>query len=180
MHVDLSTLRAGVGEILRSPADAGTVELIVRRPAPSQRETLAEARIDPTEGLVGDGWLAIDGDRRRQVTVMNARVASLLAGPQERWPLAGDQLYVDLDLSIENLPAGTWMEVGAAVLEVTGVPHRGCKKFAARYGLDALRFVNTKAAYAMNLRGINTRVVQGGVVRVGDTIRKVPSPRTTG
>ena len=90
--MDLSTLRAGVGEILRSPADAGTVELIVRRPAPSQRETLAEARIDPTEGLVGDGWLAIDGDRRRQVTVMNARVASLLAGPQERWPLAGDQL----------------------------------------------------------------------------------------
>ena len=177
MHLDLSTLEAGVGEIRRSPANIGTVELIVRRPAENERETLTEADLDTTKGLVGDWWLAGDGDVRRQVTVMNARVVSLLAGSRDRWPLAGDQLYVDLDLSVENLPPGTRVEVGAAVLEVSGEPHRGCKKFAARYGLDALRFVNSKTGYALNLRGVNTRVVRGGVVRAGDTVRKLPSVR---
>ena len=175
MHLDLSTLEAGVGEIRRSPRDIGTVELIVRRPAENERETLAEAHLDTTKGLVGDGWLADDGDVRRQVTVMNARVVALLAGSRDRWPLAGDQLYLDLDLSVENLPPGTRVEVGAAVLEVSDVPHRGCKKFAARYGLDALRFVNSKQGYAWNLRGINTRVVRGGAVRTGDPVRKLPS-----
>ncbi|HET6920902.1 MAG TPA: MOSC domain-containing protein, partial [Jiangellaceae bacterium] len=160
-------------EIRLSPSDVGTVELIVRRPAENERETLTEAHLDTTEGLVGDGWLADDGDARRQVTVMNARVVSLLAGSRDRWPLAGDQLYVDLDLSVENLPAGTRVEVGDAVLEVSDEPHRGCKKFAARYGLDALRFVNSKVGYTLNLRGINTRVVRGGVVRPGDAVRKL-------
>jgi MOSC domain-containing protein YiiM len=174
MHLDLSTLQAGVGEIRRSPADVGTVELIVRRPAENERETLTEAHLDATEGLVGDGWLADDGDVRRQVTVMNARVVALLAGSRDRWPLAGDQLYVDLDLSVDNLPPGTLFEVGSAVLEVSAVPHRGCKKFAARYGLDALRFVNSEQGYAWNLRGINTQVVQGGIVRTGDAVRKLP------
>jgi MOSC domain-containing protein YiiM len=173
MHLGLSTLEAGVGEIRRSPSDVGTVELIVRRPAENERETLTEAHLNTTAGLVGDGWLADDGDVRRQVTVMNSRVVSLLAGSRDRWPLAGDQLYVDLDLSVENLPPGTRVEIGAAVLEVSGEPHRGCKKFAARYGLDALRFVNSKVGYALNLRGINTRVVRGGVVRPGDVVRKL-------
>lgn len=175
MHLVLSTLDAGISEIRLSPSDVGTVELIVRRPAENERETLTEAHLDTTEGLVGDGWLTDDGDARRQVTVMNARVVSLLAGSRDRWPLAGDQLYVDLDLSVENLPPGTRVEVGEAVLEVSGEPHRGCKKFAARYGLDALRFVNSKVGYTLNLRGINTRVVRGGVVRHGDAIRKLPS-----
>jgi MOSC domain-containing protein YiiM len=175
MHLDLSTLEAAVGEIRRSPANIGTVELIVRRPAENERETLTEADLDTAKGLVGDWWLAGDGDVRRQVTVMNARVVSLLAGSRDRWPLAGDQLYVDLDLSVENLPPGTRVEVGAAVLEVSGVPHRGCKKFAARYGLDALRFVNSKQGYAWNLRGINTRVLHGGIIRTGDLVRKLPS-----
>jgi len=175
MHLDLSTLEAGVGEIRRSPADIGTVELIVRRPAENEREPLIEAYLDPTKGLVGDVWLADDGDVQRQVTVMNARVVALLAGSRERWPLAGDQLYVDLDLSGENLPSGTLVGVGSAVLEVSGVPHRGCKKFGARYGLDAVRFVNSKRGYAWNLRGINTRVLRGGVVRTGDAARKLLS-----
>jgi MOSC domain-containing protein YiiM len=175
MHLNLSALEAGIGEIRRSRADVGTVELIVRRPAENERETLSEAHLDTRAGLVGDGWLTGDGDVRRQITVMNARVVALLAGSRDRWPLAGDQLYVDLDLSVENLPPGTRVEVGTAVLEVSGVPHRGCKKFAARYGLDALRFVNSEQGYAWNLRGINTRVLQGGVVRSGDAVRKLPS-----
>jgi MOSC domain-containing protein YiiM len=173
MHLDLSALEAGLDEVGRSPLDDGKVELIARRPAEDERETLAEARLDAEAGLVGDVWLDEDGDRDRQVTVMNSRVADLLARSRDRWSLAGDQLYVDLDLSVENLPPGARLEVGSAILEVTGEPHRGCKKFAARFGLDALRFVNSKPGYALNLRGINTRVVHGGVVRTGDVIRKL-------
>jgi MOSC domain-containing protein YiiM len=175
VHLDLLTLEAGIAEIRRSPADVGTVELIVRRPAENERETLGEAQLDTAQGVVGDGWLARDGDVRRQVTVMNARVVALLAGSRDRWPLAGDQLYLDFDLSAENMPPGTRVELGAAILEVSGAPHRGCKKFAARYGLDALRFVNSRTGHASNLRGINTRVVRGGVVRAGDTVRKLRS-----
>lgn len=174
MHLDLAALEAGLDDIRRSPTHDGTVELIVRRPAENQRETLNEARLDPAAGLVGDGWLRHNGDPARQITVMNARVTALLARSRERWCLAGDQLYVELDLSDRNVPPGTRLEVGSAVLEVTAEPHRGCKKFAARFGLDALRFVNSKVGYALNLRGINTRVVRGGVVRPGDSIRKCP------
>lgn len=175
MHLDLATLQAGLDEIRRSPADQGPVELIVRRPAEDQREVLAEARLDPVAGLVGDAWARHDGDPGRQVTLMNARAVALLARSKDRWPLAGDQLYVDLDLSGENLPAGTRLAVGAAVVEVSPLPHRGCKKFAARFGLDALRFVNSKEGYALNLRGINARVITAGVVRPGDVVRKLPA-----
>jgi MOSC domain-containing protein YiiM len=146
---------------------------------------VAEAQLDPAAGLVGDCWrergsrATDDGSAHpdMQLTMMGARAAALIAGNHERWPLAGDQLYVDLDLSVGNMPPGTRVEIGAAILEVSGAPHRGCKKFAARYGLDALRFVNSKTGYALNLRGVNTRVVRGGVVRAGDTVRKLPSVR---
>ncbi|HEY2947137.1 MAG TPA: MOSC domain-containing protein [Micromonosporaceae bacterium] len=178
MHLELSALEAGLDEIRRSPRDEGTVELIVRRPADNERETLAEARLDTSAGLVGDVWLGEDGNPTRQVTVMNARVVALLARSRDRWPLAGDQLYVDLDLSGDNLPVGARVQVGSAVLELTGQPHRGCKKFAARFGLDALRFVNSDFGYALNLRGVNTRVVHDGVVRPGDRVRKL-LPRPT-
>lgn len=173
MHLDLAALEAGLDEIRRSPIDNGTVELIARRPAENEREILIEARLEPTVGLLGDSWLSDGADPAREVTVMNARVAALLARSRERWCLAGDQLYVDLDLSARNLPPGTRLVAGSAILEVTTEPHRGCKKFAARFGLDALRFVNSKAGYALNLRGINTRVVRGGVVRPGDVVRKL-------
>jgi MOSC domain-containing protein YiiM len=173
MHLDLSALEAGLDEIRHSPMDGGKVELIVRRPAENEREILTEAHLDPTAGLVGDEWLSDEADPARQVTVINARVAALLAQARERWPLAGDQLYVDLDLSSRNLPPGTQLEIGSAVIEVTAAPHRGCKKFAARFGLDALRFVNSNVGYTLNLRGINTRVVHAGVVRPGDVIRKL-------
>ncbi|HEU4423222.1 MAG TPA: MOSC domain-containing protein [Pilimelia sp.] len=174
MHLDLPTLEAGLDEIRRSPADDGKIELIVRRPAEDEREALTEAQLDTAAGLIGDDWLRDDGNPLRQVTVMNARAVALLARSRERWALAGDQLYVDLDLSGENLPPGTRLEIGSAILEVTGEPHRGCKKFAARFGLDALRFVNSKVGYSLNLRGINTQVVRSGVVRTGDIVRKLP------
>lgn len=174
MHLDLATLDAGLAEIRRAPQDAGTVELVARRPAEDEREVLAEAQLDTAAGLVGDDWAEGKADPARQVTMMNARTVALVAQSRERWPLAGDQLYVDLDLSGQNLPPGTRLEVGSAVLEVSDAAHRGCKKFAARFGLDALRFVNSKTGYALNLRGINTRVVSTGVVRPGDPIRKLP------
>jgi MOSC domain-containing protein YiiM len=175
MHLDLAALQSGLEDVRQSPADDGKVELIVRRPAEDERETLDEAHLDTTNGLVGDAWLAKGGDPAAQVTVMNARSAALVAHSRDRWGLAGDQIYVDLNLGFDNLPPGTLLEVGSAVLEVTGKPHRGCKKFAARFGLDALRFVNSDQGYALNLRGINTRVVRSGVVRPGDVIRKVPA-----
>jgi MOSC domain-containing protein YiiM len=175
-------LEAGFGEILRSPAAEGTVELIVRRPAEDERETLEEAELDLEVGLVGDTWHARGSSRTSdgsanpdaQLTVMNARVADLVAArDQERWALAGDQLYVDFDLTEANVPAGTRLILGTAVIEVTDEPHTGCAKFSARFGQAALRFVNTKTHRHLHLRGINARVVQPGTVRRGDTIRKL-------
>lgn len=172
MHVDISTLEAGLAEVRRSPRDDGPVKLIVRRPATDERETPTEANLDLTAGLVGDKWADESADPERQVTVINSRAIALVAGTPERWKLAGDQLYIDLDLSTENLPPGTRLEIGSAILEVTPAPHRGCKAFAARFGLDALRFVNSETGYALKLRGINTRVIRAGTIRVGDTVRK--------
>jgi MOSC domain-containing protein YiiM len=174
MHLDLSDLEAGLDEIRRSPLDEGKVELIVRRPEPDQREILTEAYLDIEAGLVGDDWRHRGAHLDAQITVMNVRAVALLAQSRDRWPLAGDQLYVDLDLGGANLPPGSRFEIGTAILEVSGKPHRGCKKFAARFGLDALRFVNSPTGYALNLRGINTRIVRAGVVRPGDPVRKLP------
>ena len=175
-------LEAGLDEILRSPADVGTIELIVRRPAEGERETPAEAVLDLVEGLVGDNWLA-RGSRRMpdgsanpnaQLTLMNARVTDLVAaGDRARWALAGDQFYVDLDISQANLPAGTRLGLGSAVIEVTVDPHTGCEKFHARFGGDAHRFVNTKTHRHLRLRGLNAKIVEPGTVRAGDAIRKL-------
>ena len=173
MHLDLSELEQGLDEIRRSPATDGKVELIVRRPAENERETLEQARLDRVDGLVGDDWLRRSGDARSQITLMNSRAVAVLAQSPDRWPLAGDNLYVDLDLSPANLPPGTQIEIGEAVVEVSGKPHRGCKKFAERFGLDALRFVNSEVGYSLNLRGINTTVVRSGTVRAGDIARKL-------
>ena len=175
-------LDAGLAEISRAPADLGTVELIVRRPAENEREVLEEGRLDLVEGLAGDMWRrrgskrTTDGSAHpdMQLTVMNARVTDLVAaGDRERWALAGDQLHVDLDLSAANLPAGSQLALGSAVIEVTAEPHTGCAKFAARFGGAAHTFVNTKAHRHLRLRGLNARVVEPGTVRTGDTISKL-------
>ena len=149
-HRNADELATRLDEIIRSPAAQGTVELIVRRPAENEREVIEEGVLDLDEGLVGDTWRARgsghmqDGSANpdAQLTLMNARAAAAITGSPERWPLAGDQLYVDLDLSIDNLPAGTQLEVGDAVVEVTAEPHTGCAKFSARFGTEALKFVN--------------------------------------
>ncbi|MBM3660472.1 MAG: MOSC domain-containing protein [Actinobacteria bacterium] len=175
-------LAAGCAEVLAAPRDRGTVELLVVRPEPGDRQVVAEVEVDPAVGLVGDCWLA-RGSRRTpdgsadplmQVTLVNARFVDLVAGDRDRWPLAGDQVYVDLELGGANLPPGTHLALGTAVVEVTEAPHTGCAKFADRFGIDAARFVNSDLGRAHNLRGINTRVVTGGVVRTGDVVAKVP------
>jgi MOSC domain-containing protein YiiM len=171
MQADLAVLEGGLTEIRRSPAAAGTVALIVRRPSPGEREVLAEGKLDPVQGLVGDRWHGEGGDRDTQLTLMNARVAAVVARVPDRWPLAGDQLYVDLDLSGANLPPGTRLKLGTAVIEVTAEPHQGCGKFVRRFGVDAMRFVNSRAGRELNLRGINATIVSGGTVRTGDAIR---------
>ena len=180
-HLTTAELEAGLDEIRRSPKDAGTLELIVRRPRVDEREVLEEAELDPSGGLVGDSWIVRGSSRtpdgsahpEMQINIMNARAIALVAQDRERWPLAGDQLYLDLDLSGENLPAGTRLALGDAVIEVTAPPHTGCKKFVSRFGLEAMKFVNSGVGRELNLRGINARVVRRGVIRVGDVARKI-------
>ena len=169
--VDADILAAGLDETQRSPSDVGRVDLVVRRPAEGQREVLDEGFLNGDEGLVGDYWSGTDP--ATQVTLMNARVIALIAQARERWPLAGDQLYVDFDLSVANLPPGTLVEVGSAVLEVSEEPHTGCATFNSHFGPDATRFVNSPAGRAFRLRGMNARVVKPGAVRPGDGVRKV-------
>jgi len=177
----MQELEDGLDVIRQAPKDEGVLELIVRRPATDERELLQEGSLDLTEGLVGDTWITRrsshtpDGspDPRTQLTIMNSRAAALVAQDRQRWPLAGDQLYIDMDLSLENLPSGTRLALGEAVVEVTDQPHTGCKKFVSRFGLEAMKFVNSPLGRQLNLRGINTRIVQPGIIRVGDVTRKV-------
>lgn len=173
--LDIDELNAGLASIAGSPPDEGRLEMVVRRPAEDEREVVTEARIEPGRGLVGDSWSSrAKVSPEAEVTLMNARCTALLAGTKERWPLAGDQLYVDLDLSERNLPPGSRLRVGEAVLEVSAKPHRGCAKFAARFGDEALGFVNSEQGRAARLRGVNARVVAAGTIRVGDVAAKVP------
>ncbi len=181
MHVGADELAAGLGYIRESPTDAGTLDLIVRRPALGEREVLEEGQLDLAVGLVGDTWSVRpssstpDGSPHpeAQLNIMNARVAQLVAGSVDRWPLASDQLYVDFDLSTQHLPAGSRLAVGDAVIEITAKPHRGCKKFTERFGAEATRFINTGPGIALNLRGRNARVVQPGTIRRGDHVTRL-------
>jgi MOSC domain-containing protein YiiM len=182
-HLSRQRLEAGLGQIRDSPRDRGRIVLVVRRPAVGVRELPAEVMLDAVAGLTGDNWLARgsrstpDGsaDPQRQVTVMNARVAELVAGGADRMPLAGDQLYIDLDLSVDNLPAGSFLAVGEAVLQVSEAPHLGCAKFVERFGAEAMRFVNSRVGRNLRLRGMNTRVVHPGIVRPGDIATRSPA-----
>jgi MOSC domain-containing protein YiiM len=178
-YASTSELEAGLDHVRAAPSDEGVLELIVRRPAVDEREVLEEAELDLELGLVGDSWSSRGrsggrpANRDAQITVVSARAVALAARDRDRWPLAGDQLYVDLDLSPENLPPGTLLELGSAVLEVTDQLHTGCAKFTHRFGSAAIRFVNSKPGRALRLRGMYAKVVEPGTIRRGDTIRKV-------
>lgn len=180
-HRDPAELEAGLDDVRLSPADAGPLELIVTRPEVGARALLDEAVLDLALGVVGDTWIERGSSRtpdgsanpEAQVTVMNIRAARLVAGADERVPLAGDQLYVDLDLSTDNLPEGTLLEIGDAALRVTAAPHTGCAKFSERFGVEALRLTAKPDGRFLRLRGINTAVVRPGTIRRGDTVRVV-------
>jgi hypothetical protein len=180
-HLTTAELEAGLDHIRHAPANDGMLEMIVRRPAIGEREVLTTAELNLTVGLVGDNWRARgsrsmpDGSANpeMQLNLMNARCVALLAGTRDRWPLAGDQLYVDLGLSEANLPPGTRLAIGGAVIEVTAEPHTGCAKFTSRFGLDAMKFVNSPLGRSLHLRGINAKVVQPGKIRERDPVRKI-------
>lgn len=176
-----SELEAGIDHIKSSPRDSGVVEKIVCRPANDERRELIQAQLDVQAGLIGDNWLSRGlgkgavsySNPDMQLNLMNARAIALIARSKDRWQLAGDQFYVDLDLSPTNLPPGTHLQIGDAVIEVTAEPHLGCSKFLARFGRDAALFVNSEVGKSLNLRGINARIVQPGSVRVGSSVRKL-------
>ncbi len=180
-HRTTDELEAALHEICQAPADDGLVDMVVRRPSQGEREVLAEGTLDLAQGLVGDNWQTRgnrhtpDGsaDPLMQLNVINARLSRFVAIDPERRALAGDQLHLDLDLSEANLPPGTRLALGSAVIEVTAKPHTGCAKFVERFGRDAMRFVNSPTGRQLRLRGLNARVVVAGTVRPGDAVRKV-------
>jgi hypothetical protein len=180
-HLTTSELAAGLEEIGRSPKNGGVVEMIVRRPQIGEREILDEGELDLAEGLVGDSWKLRSSKRTAdgtphpdmQLNLMNSRVVALVSQDKSRWHLAGDQLFVDFDLSERNVPAGTRLAIGSAAIEVTAEPHTGCAKFVERFGLDAMKFVNSSERKDLNLRGVNARVIRPGAVRVGDPVSKL-------
>src|SRR4029077_18238528 len=180
-HLTTQQIEAGMPAVLDSPKERGTLRMIVRRPSVNQREAIEAGELDPDVGLVGDTWHQRSSTRTAdgsphpdmQLNVINARLIGLLAGDEARWPLAGDQLYVDLDFSVSNLPPGTRVAIGSAIIEITAQPHTGCKKFVERFGLDAMEYVNSPPGKRHRLRGLNARVVQPGTIRVGDAVHKL-------
>lgn len=166
-------LEAGWRDTEQSPQDMGTVEMIVRRPKPEAREELECATFSAEAGLAGDDWLRRSADPDAQITMMNSRLINLLAGDKSRWALSGDQLFVDLDISQDNLPAGARLQIGEVVMEVSPLPHTGCTKFARRFGGAARKWVMTDEGQLARRRGIYTKVIVDGEIRVGDRIQKL-------
>jgi hypothetical protein len=179
-HLSEDEIRSRFDYVLNAPKDKGKLRLIVRRPDVDLREILEEGQLNEAEGLVGDSWKNRPSSRtpdnsphpNMQINIMNARMIEIIAGVKERWALAGDQLYIDFDLSDENLPVGSHLKIGEAVLEVSPQPHTGCKKFMQRFGEDAVRFVNAPNNKKHRLRGINARVIKKGNIKINDTITK--------
>ena len=180
-HLSYAELEEQIDYIASSPKDKSPLDLIVRRPKENHREVLETASLSTVEGLVGDMWKVRPSSRTSdksahpdmQLNIMNSRVISLVAKSDDRWKLAGDQIFLDLDLSKENLPAGTQLQIDEMIIEVTAEPHTGCKKFVARFGLDAMKFVNSEIGKRYQMRGINAKVVKGGTIKKGDLATKV-------
>src|SRR5215471_4913308 len=181
LHLTRDQLEAGLDHIRQSPKEDGLLELIVCRPTVETRKVLEEAELSLVDGLVGDNWNKRPSSRtpdntphpEMQINIMNARAVALVAQEKERWQLAGDQLFIDINLSKANLPAGSRIAIGSAILEVTAPPHTGCHKFVSRFGIDAMKFVNSEVGMELCLRGINAKVVQAGTIRVGQVVKKL-------
>lgn len=177
----IEELEAGLEHIRQSPKDQGRLDWIVRRPQAGEREALEEGQLDLVQGLVGDNWITRGSSRSAdgsahpdlQITVMNTRLIALLTQEKSHWQLAGDQLFIDLDLSTDNLLPGAQLALGAAVIEVTDQVHTGCVKFSGRFGPDALKFISSPAGKELRLRGLNAKVVKPGLIRVGDLVTKI-------
>jgi MOSC domain-containing protein YiiM len=182
-HATADFLAAGLANIRQSPKDGGTVDLIVVRPASGERMILDSAQLTPESGVLGDRWQATawkklpDGspDPAIQVTLMNSRCIALIAGDEQNWATAGDNLFVDMDLSKENLPVGTQLAIGECIVQIAQPAHNGCHKFRKRFGADAVKFVNSQEGKVLRLRGVHARVVHAGSIHVGDKIHRLPA-----
>jgi hypothetical protein len=184
LHLTLTELEDGLTQLGASPHNDGVIEMIVSRPTHNERLTLERAELQSGQGLVGDNWLVRGSSRtddgsanpEAEITLMNSRTIQIIAGERERWSLAGDQIFVDFDLSVDNLPPGQRIAIGTAILEVSATPHTGCAKFTERFGNGAIRFVNSPEGRQARRRGVNTRIIQGGIIQTGDKITKLPMP----
>lgn len=180
-HFTTAEIEAGMENVLAAPKDQGVLKMIVRRPKVNKREKIESGTLDIENGLIGDNWLTRGSSRtdnglghpEMQLNLMNCRFTELIAGSRERMPLAGDQMYVDLDLSPANLPPGTRLKIGEATIEITAIPHLGCKKFVERFGIDAMKYANSEFGRSHNLRGVNAKVVHGGKISTGDSIEVI-------
>jgi hypothetical protein len=179
LHLSTEEIEAKIADVLASPKDNGTLEMIVRRPEENRREVVESGFLSVENGLVGDNWLIRGSSRtdnglghpEMQLNLMNWRFINLIAGCRERVQLAGDQLFVDLDLSPANIPPGTQLSIGDAVIEITPIPHLGCKKFVERFGMDAMKYANSDFGRTHNLRGVNAKVITAGEIAANDTVR---------
>jgi MOSC domain-containing protein len=180
-YLSMTELEAGLEHIRQAPRDQGVLQLIVRRPNVDEREIVNTAQINTEVGLVGDTWTQRSSRHtpdkspslNSQITLMNTRAIALFAQTEDRWSLAGDQLYADMDIGQDNLPAGSRIAIGSVILEVSTQPHTGCAKFSARFGTDALKFVNSPDGTQLRLRGVNMRVIQSGEIKAGDVLKKI-------
>lgn len=181
LHVSLRQLEEGLDLIKKSPNDNTLVDMIVCRPTEGNRKILQEGFLDKGKGLIGDNWIdrgsskSADGCSHpdMQLNIMNSRSIALIAQQKNRWQLAGDQLFIDINLTDKNIPAGTRLSIGDAIIEVTAIPHNGCKKFTDRFGIDAVKFVNSPIGKELHLRGINAKIIKSGKIKVGDIVKKI-------
>ena len=178
LHRTRESLDARLPELRELGTEEGTLELIVVRPSEGERETPDTAELTIEDGLVGDRWKPrVDANGRaprfNQLTIASIRVLELIAD-SERWPLSGDNLLVDMGLDKANLPTGSRLAIGETVIvEISEEPHTGCAKFSARFGSDALKFINSPEGRELRLRGLNAQVIVPGSVSTGDAVRRI-------
>ena len=183
IHLTEQEIMDGLNEVQKSPMNDGILEAIVIRPGSDERRSLEQCRLSPEGGTEGDAWARgcwlqlPDGrpDPAVQICIMNSRMINLVAGNRNRWELAGDNLFVDLNLSRENLQAGQLLSIGECVIEITEQAHNGCAKFSQRFGAPALKVVNSPLGKQLRLRGIYAKVITPGNVGVGNLIMKLSS-----